>query len=383
MDKTRVMENVSLLTQKHLLLHTTTDKHGVPPTKRLFKVAMLDPSPNLLVHGERLEIRDYQLWERKKFDKKCNRQTDLLKEKDAAETARVGELDSLKERNAALEVDKGTLEGQVAALESATAAKDNELASLTAHVSSLEATCFGLRDHVSGYELFKEQYEVTKVDPWDLRLVVMKCLQSPNYLATLGGSIGRAISKGMQDGLVAGIDHGKAGRCLTDVAANNLSAKSNYVSVVNALCPVVETPKANQLQPSPKQLMLPIHRPEDQVVNGETCLSFSLDVVHARVQRIRGDDASHRLSLSDAMVPLIEPLSAKNLVGEASMSGLPVAVATTTALSTTFVQANSVLPIPTSDYEVVDTEPRVEASYSPKIIFEHETLETSLEHPAT
>ncbi|GJW98260.1 hypothetical protein Tco_0180068 [Tanacetum coccineum] len=57
------MEEVSLLTQKHLLLHnTTTDKHGVPPMKRLFKVAMLDPSPNLLVHGERLEIQDYQLW---------------------------------------------------------------------------------------------------------------------------------------------------------------------------------------------------------------------------------------------------------------------------------------------------------------------------------
>ncbi|GJZ81056.1 hypothetical protein Tco_0646050 [Tanacetum coccineum] len=61
MDKTRVMENVSLLTQKHLFI-TTTDKHEVPPMKRLFKVAMLDPSPNLLVHGERLEIWDYQLW---------------------------------------------------------------------------------------------------------------------------------------------------------------------------------------------------------------------------------------------------------------------------------------------------------------------------------
>ncbi|GKF91782.1 hypothetical protein Tco_0275483 [Tanacetum coccineum] len=55
------MKEVSFLVQKHLLLHTTTDKHGVPPTKRLFKVAMLDPSPNLLVHGERLEIWDYQL----------------------------------------------------------------------------------------------------------------------------------------------------------------------------------------------------------------------------------------------------------------------------------------------------------------------------------
>ncbi|GJX72336.1 hypothetical protein Tco_0309507, partial [Tanacetum coccineum] len=56
------MEEVSLLTQKHLLLHNTTiDKHRVPPMKRLFKVAMLDPSLNLLVYEERLEIWDYQL----------------------------------------------------------------------------------------------------------------------------------------------------------------------------------------------------------------------------------------------------------------------------------------------------------------------------------
>ncbi|GKF86135.1 hypothetical protein Tco_0253962, partial [Tanacetum coccineum] len=47
MDKTRVMENVNLFTQKHLFI-TTTDKHGVPPTKRLFKVAMLDPSPKFI-----------------------------------------------------------------------------------------------------------------------------------------------------------------------------------------------------------------------------------------------------------------------------------------------------------------------------------------------
>ncbi|GKF57574.1 hypothetical protein Tco_0171111, partial [Tanacetum coccineum] len=46
---------------EEVLHNTTTDKHGVPPTKRMFKVAMLDLSPNLLVHGERLEIRDYQL----------------------------------------------------------------------------------------------------------------------------------------------------------------------------------------------------------------------------------------------------------------------------------------------------------------------------------
>ncbi|GJS48192.1 hypothetical protein Tco_0598313 [Tanacetum coccineum] len=50
MDKTRVMENVSLLTHKHLFI-TTTDKHGVPPTKRLFRVPTLDPSPEFIVMG--------------------------------------------------------------------------------------------------------------------------------------------------------------------------------------------------------------------------------------------------------------------------------------------------------------------------------------------
>nr|GFC31455.1 hypothetical protein [Tanacetum cinerariifolium] len=110
--------------------------------------------------------------ERKKFERMRNRQADVLKEKDveianlkallslkedeaakattveAAEVAKVGELNCFKERNAALEVNKDTLEGQVVALESAAAAKDNKLASLAAQVL--------------GYELFKEQYEAVQ-----------------------------------------------------------------------------------------------------------------------------------------------------------------------------------------------------------------------------
>ncbi|GJR64299.1 hypothetical protein Tco_0010364 [Tanacetum coccineum] len=52
MDKTWVMEDESLLTQKHLFITTTTDKHGVPPTKRLFKVAYACDSPNSNVLGK-------------------------------------------------------------------------------------------------------------------------------------------------------------------------------------------------------------------------------------------------------------------------------------------------------------------------------------------
>ncbi|GKA35185.1 hypothetical protein Tco_0721676 [Tanacetum coccineum] len=46
------MEEASLhTTRKHLFISTQYyDKHGVPPTKRLFKVAMLDPSPEFIGH---------------------------------------------------------------------------------------------------------------------------------------------------------------------------------------------------------------------------------------------------------------------------------------------------------------------------------------------
>ncbi|GJU13939.1 hypothetical protein Tco_1136335 [Tanacetum coccineum] len=115
---------------------------------------------------------------------------------------------------------------------------------LVGQVSTLEATCSGLRDEVSGYKLFKEHIEAVQDEQvrvlsdrvavldselmemalhideefyprylttiagrrWilgrGLKLTVMKCLQSPKYLAALGGVIGRAIDKGMQDGLV-------------------------------------------------------------------------------------------------------------------------------------------------------------------------------------
>ncbi|GJZ42868.1 hypothetical protein Tco_0590123 [Tanacetum coccineum] len=46
------MEEASLYTtRKHLFIFTQYyDKHGVPPTKRLFRVAMLDPSPEFIGH---------------------------------------------------------------------------------------------------------------------------------------------------------------------------------------------------------------------------------------------------------------------------------------------------------------------------------------------
>ncbi|GJS76872.1 hypothetical protein Tco_0726753 [Tanacetum coccineum] len=51
----------------------------------------------------------------------------------------------------------------------------------------------------------------------------------------IGGVIGRAIDKGIQDGMVNGIDHGKAGQGLAKVAAYNPVAEADYISAVSAL----------------------------------------------------------------------------------------------------------------------------------------------------
>ncbi|GKC43550.1 hypothetical protein Tco_1061272 [Tanacetum coccineum] len=212
-----------------------------------------------------------------------------------------------------------------------------------------------------------------------LRLEVMKCLQSAEYATALGTATGIAINKGMQTRLVAGIDHGKANMSLTDVAAYDPSMEAKYLSAVLAFRPFAETPEGSRLQLSYEQLLLPIHRIEDNVVIEETSLSDSLEVVHARFIKIKEGMSSRRLSISDAMGPLVDPLSSKNLVGEASTSGVPSTVAATTAL--VVANVNSVVPISVTDYGVLDAEPHLEAFHSPKVVFEKEDMDTSPDYP--
>ncbi|GKC04526.1 hypothetical protein Tco_0996136 [Tanacetum coccineum] len=338
--------------------------------------------------------------EKKKLEGRCSRRTDLLKEKDAeivatvevAEVARASELDGLRERNLAFEGKKNTLKGQIATLESTARSKDTELASLNAQVAKLNDDLSSLqlsfgelsaKAATLDYELFKGQIEAVQ----DEVKVLSYCVSELD--PDLMGAIGRAIDKGMQNGLEAGIDHGRVERSLADVSAYDPSTEANYdVSIADIMSllhlegPAAETPKASQLQPSYEQLMLPIHRTKDNVVIGETSLSFSLDVVRAHVQRIRGDASSHCLSLSEAMVPLIEPLSAENLVGEASTSRVPAAAATTTTLSipVTAIIFSSIPPISVADYEVLDAEPQAEVSHSAKFVFEKEELDTTPDH---
>nr|GEV14478.1 transposase (putative), gypsy type [Tanacetum cinerariifolium] len=347
---------------------------------------------------------EHILRERKRFEGKCARQDDLLKERDveitnlkaqlsfkeaeATEAIRlrnqVSELDSLKEQNMALEKEKTTLEGQVAMLESGSATKDTEIASLNgqtaklAHdLSNLQSSCDELSTTCSGlHDQVKEQIKAVKdeqvrvlsdrVTGLDSELMALALHLDeelyPRFLTTIAGRRW-ILSRGLRLAVMS-IDHGKAERGLADVAAYDPSVEAKYG-------PSAETPEASQLQPSYEQLLLHVHRKEDNVVTRETSLSDSLDLVHICVQTIKEDDLSHHSSISDVIGVLVDPLSFENLIGKASTSRVPA----TAIPATTLVVANVSSTAPTSviDYGVLDAEPQPEASHSPKVVFEKKT----------
>nr|GEV06381.1 hypothetical protein [Tanacetum cinerariifolium] len=68
-----------------------------------------------------------------------------------------------------------------------------------------------------------------------MELAIIKCLNSPEYVSALKAAIGKAIEKGMQNRLSAGITYAKEGRVLTDVAAYIPSAEADYTSTLQQI----------------------------------------------------------------------------------------------------------------------------------------------------
>ncbi|GJX83442.1 gypsy type transposase [Tanacetum coccineum] len=380
---------------------------------------------------------EYCLSERRRLESECEKQAILLKSRDeevenikaqlllkeaeaaeairlrtqvsafeAGEKVHVDELNTLKQKNVALEDEKSSLNGKVAELQSLVSVKDRELKDVDVTVTSLksqndgladqvralETTCSGLHERLSGYENLTERLEefqnaelkvmnerVEKLDAdlaemachleekfyphllttisdqrWllthGLKLVLIKCLNSPEYPTALGAAISRSIEKGMQDGITAGINHGRTGRRLADIVAYNPSVEEDFNSalqeirevdfhllselkshkdasiedVMNLLRlegPLADAPGMDSLQPDVEQLRIPIYSSEDQVVLGVTSLSFSLGISYSRVERIRANIAAERSALLD--------------------------------LSTTFASASSIPPIFVEDYEII------------------------------
>nr|GEV49772.1 hypothetical protein [Tanacetum cinerariifolium] len=85
----------------------------------------------------------------------------------------------------------------------------------------------------------------------------------------------------------------------------------------------------------------------------------------------KGEIMEKRLSLTDVMVPLVEPLSSQSLIGEASTFAAPAMSESITTLSTTFASFDVVPPLSISHDQVSDNED------PPVVTFEKEELDTS------
>ncbi|GKG17213.1 hypothetical protein Tco_0362170, partial [Tanacetum coccineum] len=135
-------------------------------------------------------------------------------------------------------------------------------------------------------------------------------------MEALGNSFGRAIEKGMHEGLATGIEHGQARRCLSGLEAYNPSAEADFDSALRDLCsldfPILRELYAKKdastwdvmdllclddvvakvlgmtdLQPDVGQLMVPVHHNQDKVVIGSQALSVSLETCRRRVRKMK------------------------------------------------------------------------------------------------
>nr|GEY00558.1 hypothetical protein [Tanacetum cinerariifolium] len=159
-----------------------------------------------------------------------------------------------------------------------------------------------------------------------MKLFLVKCLNSLDYLMALGATICCAIKKGMQSVPATDIDHGKEGMSLTYVTAYNPYIEADFNSAPQELYgvdfPLLVELKSHK-DASVEDIMNLLRL---KVVSPYWCLDH----------------------------PRSEPLSVQSLMGEASnFGGVPAAAMATTALSTTFTFASSVPLISTDDYEIV------------------------------
>ncbi|GKB02696.1 hypothetical protein Tco_0830785, partial [Tanacetum coccineum] len=336
---------------------------------------------------------EYCLSERRRLEFECGRQADLLKARDgeienlkaqlllkeveAAEAAHLGiqvsaveavekvhadELNALKQKSVALEDERDSLNGKITELQSSVSAKDLELKDLNVH--ALETTCSSLRNQMALHleeKFYPHLLTTISGRKWlltrGLKLAVVKCFNSPEYLAALGATIRCAIEKGMKSGLSA-VDF----PLLSELSSHKDASVEDIMNLLRLEIPLVDAPRMNDLQPDVEQLMLPIHQSKDQVVLGETSLSFALNVAHSRIERIRENIAAQRSALVDVRVPLVDPLSAENLMGAAGTSdSMQATVATMTSLSTTFASISSVPLITVDDYEIAGADGQEDA----------------------
>ncbi|GJV58447.1 hypothetical protein Tco_1459452 [Tanacetum coccineum] len=210
-----------------------------------------------------------------------------------------------------------------------------------------------------------------------MKLLVVKCLNSNEYIEPFRYAFGRAIEKGMQEGLAAGIEHGQAGRCLTDLEAYIPSVEDDFNSAIRDLRDlnfpllqelsdkkdastwdimdllrlddiVAETLGMTDLQPNVSQLMVPVHHKQDRVVIGSQALSVALDICRGRVEKIERNLIERLPFLKGLFVSIDDPLSAEALIEP------PVEVPATNVLSTAVIAPHTDPSVFVEDYDNPD-----------------------------
>nr|GEZ17066.1 hypothetical protein [Tanacetum cinerariifolium] len=136
------------------------------------------------------------------------------------------ETQALKECNIDLEKEKSKLEVKVTELAASVKVREQEVADLDAVVTSvklqndsladqvhkLEASSVGLQEKVTVYENCMSQLKrfqdekINELLTHGMELAITKFLNSTKYLSAFEAAIGKAIKKGMQEGLSAGTE---------------------------------------------------------------------------------------------------------------------------------------------------------------------------------
>ncbi|GKD95457.1 hypothetical protein Tco_1379354, partial [Tanacetum coccineum] len=265
-------------------------------------------------------------------------------------------------------------------------------------VHELETSVAGLREKLETYEGSMKQLEEFQdnlMKPLEARLVeidadftsvllMAKCLNSTEYMKALGNAFGRAIEKGMQEGLAVGIEHGQAGRCLSDLKAYNPSTEADFNFFVRDLRGlyflllrelfakkdastwdvmdlfrlddvVAEVLGMTDLQPDMGQLMVLVHHKQDKVMIGSQALSVALKTCHSRVRKTEMNLTERLPFLKDVSVSTDHPVSAKALaILMETFTEPPVMTLITMALSTVVICPNSDPFLLVEDYENPD-----------------------------
>ncbi|GJW64819.1 hypothetical protein Tco_0116703 [Tanacetum coccineum] len=321
------------------------------------------------------------------------------------------EIKSLKERNTALEKEKGVLDVRVADLAAMVKVREQEAADSDAMVTTVKLQNDRLADQekvvvyencMSQLEKFQDEQmavmheKFNKLDAdfiemclhleerfyphllttitgrrwlltYGMKLVVFKCLNFLEYFSALGAAISKAIKKGMQDGLAAEITHGQEGRVLTDVVAFNPSAKGDFTFALQEVQNVNFSLLAelqSDKDASVETIMDLLHL--DEALTKRLGLNDSqphvdqlmVHVHHSPDQAVIGARAlSLSLDVSHGRVQRIRENIANNRsalrdVFEGTGGTSSVAPDTTTTLSMTLASASTIPPISIDDYKI-------------------------------